>query len=69
MALQAGRNTPTLFMARLCGLADEITRSRAIASTEAELFSILLKASSPLGGWEGDFLECRRSEREGPDGN
>ncbi|HYR02037.1 MAG TPA: hypothetical protein VES58_01740 [Syntrophobacteria bacterium] len=29
-------------MARLCGLADEITRSRAIAGVETVLFSILL---------------------------
>jgi hypothetical protein len=29
-------------MVRLCSLADEITRSRAIASAEAEFFGILL---------------------------
>ena len=29
-------------MVRLCGLADEITRSRAIAGAEAEFFSNLL---------------------------
>jgi hypothetical protein len=34
-----GPNTTTLFMVRLCGLADEITRPRAIASAEAEFFS------------------------------
>ena len=37
-----GRNTTTLFMVRLCSLADEITRSRAIASAEAESSSNLL---------------------------
>ena len=38
-----GRNTTTLFMMRLCDLADEITRSRGIDSAEAEFFSILLE--------------------------
>jgi len=38
-----GRNTTTLFMMRLCDLADEITRSSGIDSAEAEFFSILLE--------------------------
>jgi len=42
-----GRNTTILFMVRLCGLADEITRSRGIGSTEAKLFSILLELARP----------------------
>jgi len=37
-----GRNTTTLFMVRLCSLTDEITRSRAIASAEAESSGNLL---------------------------
>jgi|GEM_PF-263361 len=37
-----GRNTTTLFMVRICSLADEITRSRASASAEAESSSNLL---------------------------
>jgi hypothetical protein len=41
-----GRNTTTLFMLRLCGLADETTRPRVVASAKAEFFSILLE---PLG--------------------
>jgi len=40
-----GRNTTTLFLVRprhgVASLADEITRSRSIASDEAEFFSIL----------------------------
>jgi len=37
-------------MVRLCGLADEITRSRAIASAEAEFFSILLGSQQSPNG-------------------
>jgi len=45
-----------LFMVRLCGLADEINRSRAVSSAEAEFFSILLvpivKGTGPSGAGE-----------------
>ena len=44
-----GRNTTILFMVRLCSLADEITRSRAIASAGAEFFSNLLLRPTSAG--------------------
>ena len=47
-----GRNTTILFMVRLCALADEIARSRAIVSAEAEfLGSLLVRITRGRSRW------------------